>query len=158
MKIELPDVTYSKTVEGNFEVKLIRNNTVAATIVFPTEELAAEYTEFKQKLKADTDKLIAQIEAKLTGAVQPVVQQVEASIKPVVEGVESRVEANFVGDAINQKVDRVDPQVIRQKTTIDTSAKVSGDANKVIDTSAKVAKAPDVNWQESTKAKVVFPE
>jgi len=51
--MEFAQITYTKTVEGNFEVSLIHNNVVVAKITFPTEELAKEYVDIKTKLNTN---------------------------------------------------------------------------------------------------------
>lgn len=159
--MEFTEIKYAKTVEGNFNVQLINNNTVVATIVFPTDELAGEYVEFKQKLKSDTDKLLAKLKGGSKVAETVVKDFIGGKVAeapvvvPVVKATEVKTET--VGAKVENAFEQVVKTVERQKP-IDASAKVSGDANKVIDTTAKAAKSPDGDWQESAKAKVVFSE
>lgn len=143
--MEFQEVKYTKTVEGNFDVQLIHNNTVAATIVFPSEELAKEYVEFKQKLKADTDKLLAQLKANLNAEATKVGATVNRAVVAVDKAVEAvRVTTTEAEESGVKKVEHQKP--------IDTSAKVGKDTT--IDTSAKIGKDTIID----TSAKVVFPE
>jgi hypothetical protein len=150
--MEFAQVTYTKTVEGNFDVQLIHNNTVIAHITFPTEELAKEYVDIKTKLKAHADALIAEVTANLTKAeteVKFVASKVETKVADVAkvvetgaEKVEDKVE-NFVGNMKNR---------IEKAKGIDTSAKVG--TQPIIDTSVKVGKDTTID----TSAKIVVPE
>lgn len=156
--MEFAQITYTKTVEGNFEVQLIHNNTVIAHITFPTEELAKEYVDIKTKLKADYEAVLAKVKAELSTGIaeaKTAVSKVETDAKAVVADVET--DAKAVETKVESVVNSIKARVEKAKP-IDVSAKVSGDANKVIDTSAKAAPSPDADWQASAAAKVVVPE
>jgi DNA-directed RNA polymerase beta' subunit len=98
--MEFAQITYAKTVEGNFEVKLINKNTVVASITFPTETLAAEYVDLKTKMKAHAEALIAEVTANIQKAeveTKKVEAAVETKVKEVVADV-AKVKADVVAD------------------------------------------------------------
>ena len=163
------EITYGKTVEGNYEVSLVNNNTVVVKITFPTEFLANEYVELKKKLKADIDWLTAQVKqdySKVVPTAEKVATIVETDTKKIVAAVEA--EASVVVKDVEQVASKVvaaaesavqaventfkPKQKVERQQGIDVSAKVG--TNPVIDTSAKAAKDTIVD----TSAKVVFPE
>ena len=141
--MEFTDIKWAKTVEGNYDVTLIRNNTVVATITFPTEALAAEYVDIKQKLKTHAEALIAEVTANLTkaeakaeAAIQTVAAKATTEVKTVVAQAETAVEE------VEAKAETF---VANVKNRIEKAAH--------IDTSAKVGKEPKP-WQASVKATV----
>lgn len=143
--MEFTDIQWKKTVEGNYDVQLIRNNVIVAVINFPTETLAVEYVDIKKKLKAHADALIAEVTANLTKTKSKakvdnaVVSVPETKEEQPVKNSEDKVEtftANVKNRIEKEKGIDVSAHVGHQQDRIDTSAKVSKDT--IIDTSAKV--------------------
>lgn len=145
--MEFAKITYTKTVEGNYEVSLINSNhTVIAKITFPTEGLAAEYVDYKTKAKEFAEKLYADATANIQKAeaeTKKVVAAVETKAKEVVADV-AKVKTDVVAD-VKEAADNVETAIEGMKNKIEKQP--------VIDTSAKVAKEGEP-WQESAKAKV----
>jgi len=181
--MEFAQITYTKTVEGNFEVSLINKNTVIAKIPFPTETLAKEYVDLKTKLKASTDALIAEVTANLKKAeaeTKVEAAKVEAAkVDPAVEEAAFKAKADVAAArAKAEAVAKVEAEAKKVATAVEDEAKVIGgdvkadfkaEEDKVesfvanikakvekqptIDTSAKVAKE-GTPWQETAKAQV----
>ena len=175
--MEFAQITYTKTVEGNFEVSLINKNTVIAKIPFPTETLAKEYVDLKTKLKASTDALIAEVTANLKKAEAAKVEA--AKVDPAVEEAAFKAKADVAAArAKAEAVAKVEAEAKKVATAVEDEAKVIGgdvkadfkaEEDKVesfvanikakvekqptIDTSAKVAKE-GTPWQETAKAQV----
>jgi hypothetical protein len=155
MAVEFTEIKYVKTVEGKFDVTLIHNNVVLTTINFEYEELAREYVDIKQQLKSHAAALIAEVTANLLKAEAQAVPTIKATtteIKTTIEKTEAAVESKIETFVANVK------NKVEKAKGIDVSAKVSGDENKVIDTSAKAAKSSDEGWQESAKVKIAASE
>ena len=176
--MEFAQITYTKTVEGNFEVSLINKNTVIAKIPFPTETLAKEYVDLKTKLKASTDALIAEVTANLKKA-EAETKVEAAKVDPAVEEAAFKAKADVAAArAKAEAVAKVEAEAKKVATAVEDEAKVIGgdvkadfkaEEDKVesfvanikakvekqptIDTSAKVAKE-GTPWQETAKAQV----
>lgn len=154
--MEFADIKWKKTVEGNYDVTLIHNNTVVATINFPTEDLAREYVDIKKKLKIHADALIAEVTANLTKAETKAEAVVKNAATKATTGIQSVSEgAQAAVENVETKVDTFVANIknrIEKAGKIDTSAKVGKET--IIDTSAKVGKDVVVD----TSAKIVVPE
>jgi F0F1-type ATP synthase membrane subunit b/b' len=142
--MEFTNIQWKKTVEGNYDVQLIHNNVVVATINFPTEALASEYVDIKQKLKAHADALIAEVTANLT----KVETKAETAIKNLAAKVTEQVQA--VAKEAEDETETAETKI----ETFAANVKNKIEKQAVIDTSAKAAKSPDGDWQASAKAKV----
>jgi UDP-3-O-[3-hydroxymyristoyl] glucosamine N-acyltransferase len=156
--MEFTDIQWKKTVEGNYDVQLIYNNTIVATINFPTETLAAEYVDIKRKLKAHAEALIAEVTANLTKEVEQLKTTKAGAIAASL--IEDLTGGNVTDTPpskadLQNKVETFTANVknrIEKAAHIDTSAKVGKET--IIDTSAKVGKDIVID----TSAKVVVPE
>ena len=146
--MDFADIKYSKTVEGNFDVQLIHNNTIIATITFPTEGLAAEYVDIKQKLKSHADVLIAEVTANLSKVAESTAKVASTEVKAVAETVAEDVAAKVNTFATNMK------NKIEKAAHIDTSAKV-GKESEPWQASVKASVGKDIVID--TSAKVVVP-
>jgi hypothetical protein len=173
--MQYTNVAMAKTPEGTFSVSLINNNLVVATIVFPTEALAAEYLNFKTKGESGPDSpatkaVLKDLKAMVANdtheqVMDKLYEQYEKGETPVAKVVESVNATEPTDTGVKADTATTKPLPVREEepegtvvakipetknkgknpSKVDVSAKAA--KNVEIDTSAKSVEAGDINPQ-----------